>query len=81
MTDQPQTLSIPRSLFIFSLLYGGLVVLAGVLGTKLAAIGPFGSLGTLFVESGIFAFLQLVIIYFLSVHLCYYFFNWLRLRD
>ena len=62
MTNQPQTLAIPRSLFIFSLLYGGLVVLAGVLGTKLAAIGPFGSLGTLFVESGIFAFLQLVII-------------------
>jgi queuosine precursor transporter len=62
MTDQPQTISIPRSLFIFSLLYGGLVVLAGVLGTKLAAIGPFGSFGTLYVESGIFAFLQLVII-------------------
>ncbi len=56
------TLAIPRSLFIFSLLYGGLVVLAGVLGTKLAEIGPFGSLGSLHVESGIFAFLQLVVI-------------------
>ncbi len=56
MTDQPRNLIIPRSLFIFSLLYGGLVVLAGVLGTKLAEIGP------LHVESGIFAFLQLVII-------------------
>ena len=29
---------IPRSLFSFSLLYGGLCVLAGVLGTKLAAL-------------------------------------------
>ncbi len=62
MTDQSQNLSIPRSLFIFSLLYGGLVVLAGVLGTKIAEIGPFGSLGALHVEAGIFAFLQLVII-------------------
>jgi uncharacterized integral membrane protein (TIGR00697 family) len=62
MTDQSQNLSIPRSLFIFSLLYGGLVVLAGVLGTKIAEIGPFGSFGALHVEAGIFAFLQLVII-------------------
>jgi queuosine precursor transporter len=62
MTNQTHTISIPRSLFIFSLLYGGLVVLAGVLGTKLAAIGPFGSLGSLYVEAGIFAFLQLVVI-------------------
>ncbi len=46
----------PRSLFIFSLLYGGLVVLAGVLGTKIVAIGP------LTVEAGIFAFLQLVVL-------------------
>jgi queuosine precursor transporter len=62
MTDQSSNLSIPRSLFVFSLLYGGLVVLAGVLGTKLAEIGPFGSLGALHVEAGIFAFLQLLII-------------------
>jgi hypothetical protein len=60
MTDQtishtaPGT--IPRSLFVFSLIYGGLVVLAGVLGTKIAQIGP------LYVEAGIFAFLQLVVI-------------------
>ncbi len=46
----------PRSLFIYSLLYGGLVVLAGVIGTKIVAIGP------LTVEAGIFAFLQLVVI-------------------
>jgi queuosine precursor transporter len=62
MTEQSNTFTIRRSLFIFSLLYGGLVVLAGVLGTKLAAIGPFGSLGSLYVEAGIFAFLQLVVI-------------------
>ncbi len=45
-----------RSLFIYSLVYGGLVVLAGVLGTKIAEIGP------LHVESGIFAFLLLVVL-------------------
>jgi uncharacterized integral membrane protein (TIGR00697 family) len=47
---------IPRSLFIYALIYGGLVVLAGVLGTKIAEIGP------LHVESGIFAFLMLVVL-------------------
>ena len=53
---------IPQSLFSFSLLYGGLVVLAGVLGTKLASLGSWPGLGDLAVESGIFAFLLLVII-------------------
>lgn len=48
--------AIPKSLFIFSLVYGGLVVLAGVLGTKIANIGPLN------VESGIFAFLMLVVL-------------------
>jgi queuosine precursor transporter len=46
----------PRSLFIYSLIYGGLVCIAGVLGTKIVAIGP------LTVEAGIFAFLQLVVL-------------------
>jgi queuosine precursor transporter len=46
----------PRSLFIFSLLYGGLVCIAGVIGTKILAIGP------LTVEAGILAFLQLVVL-------------------
>jgi queuosine precursor transporter len=46
----------PRSLFIFSLLYGGLVCVAGVLGTKILAIGPLN------VEAGILAFLQLVVL-------------------
>lgn len=56
------TVSIPRSLFVFSLLYGGLCVLAGVLGTKIAALGTWPLLGPLAVESGIFAFLLLVVI-------------------
>jgi queuosine precursor transporter len=51
-----------RSLFVFSLLYGGLVVLAGVLGTKLASLGHWPVLGDLAVESGIFAFLLLVVL-------------------
>lgn len=52
---------IPRSLFVFSLLYGGMCVLAGVLGTKLASLGHWPLLGDLAVESGIFAFLLLVV--------------------
>ena len=55
-------LTIPRSLFSFSLLYGGLCVLAGVLGTKLASLGHWPVLGDLAVESGIFAFLLLVVL-------------------
>ena len=59
---EPKAPGIPRSLFVFSLLYGGLVVLAGVLGTKLASLGHWPLLGDLAVESGIFAFLLLVIL-------------------
>ena len=54
--------AIPRALFVFSLLYGGLAILAGVLGTKLASLGHWPVLGDLAVESGIFAFLLLVVI-------------------
>lgn len=54
--------AITRSLFVYSLLYGGLVVLAGVLGTKLASLGHWPVLGDLAVESGIFAFLLLVVL-------------------
>ena len=54
--------AIPRSLFVFSLLYGGFVVLAGVMGTKLASLGTWPVLGDLAVESGIFAFLLLVVL-------------------
>lgn len=45
-----------RSLFIFSLIYGGMVTVAGVLGAKQVAIGPLA------VEAGIFPFLLLVVI-------------------
>ena len=47
--------AISRSLFIFSIFYGGMVCIAGVLGVKQVAIGPLA------VEAGIFAFLLLVI--------------------
>lgn len=53
---------IARSLFVFALLYGGLCVLAGVLGTKIASLGTWPLLGPLAVESGIFAFLMLVVL-------------------
>ena len=61
MQDHKPVSGIPTSLFAFSLLYGGLVVLAGVLGTKIAALGHRPLLGDLAVESGIFAFLLLVV--------------------
>lgn len=47
---------IARSLFVFALIYGGITVVAGVLAFKQVA------LGTLAVESGIFAFLLLVVL-------------------
>lgn len=64
--DKPP-LAIPRSLFAFSIFYGGMVCIAGVLGNKqvalgpLSAIGPMVGLGPLAVEAGIFAFLLLVV--------------------
>ncbi|HLL31863.1 MAG TPA: VUT family protein, partial [Allosphingosinicella sp.] len=48
---------IPRSLFIFAILYGGMVCIAGVLGAKQVTL-PFG----LAVEAGIFPFLLLVVL-------------------
>ena len=47
--------SFPPSLFWFSIFYGGMVCIAGVLGNKQVALGPLA------VEAGIFAFLMLVI--------------------
>lgn len=44
----------PRSLFWFSIFYGGMVCIAGVLANKQVALGPLA------VEAGIFAFLLLV---------------------
>jgi queuosine precursor transporter len=50
--------SMPLGLFVFTLLYGGMTVLAGVLAFKQVQLWPT----TLAVESGIFAFLLLVVI-------------------
>ena len=47
--------AVPRSLFAFSIFYGGMVCIAGVLGNKQVALGPLA------VEAGIFAFLLLVV--------------------
>jgi len=66
MTSSPAPIS--RSLFFFSIFYGGMVCIAGVLGNKqvalgpLSGIGPMVGLGPLAVEAGIFAFLLLVTI-------------------
>jgi len=47
--------AIAPSLFAFSIFYGGMVCIAGVLGNKQVALGPLA------VEAGIFAFLLLVV--------------------
>ena len=52
----PSALAIPRSLLVFSLVYGGMTVLAGVLAYKQIALGPLA------VEAGILAFLLLVVL-------------------
>ncbi len=49
------TPAIPRSLFVYSIFYGGMVCIAGVLGVKQVALGPLA------VEAGIFGFLLLVV--------------------
>ncbi|MEO1046655.1 MAG: queuosine precursor transporter [Pseudomonadota bacterium] len=48
--------AIPRSLFAFSVFYGGMVCLAGILANKQVTLGP------LEVEAGIFAFIILVML-------------------
>jgi uncharacterized integral membrane protein (TIGR00697 family) len=54
INSDPAGAAIPRSLFVFSVFYGGMVTIAGVLGAKQVA------LGSLAVEAGIFPFLMLV---------------------
>ncbi len=60
--------ALPKSLFVFSIFYGGMVCVAGVLGNKLVALGPLSNLGfalglgPLGIEAGICAFLLLVIL-------------------
>lgn len=56
MTAIAEPRSIPLPLFVFSLFYGGMTVIAGVLGFKQVALGPLA------VEAGIFAFLMLVVL-------------------
>jgi queuosine precursor transporter len=60
MTDQTTSGTshgtIPKSLFMFSVIYGGMVCIAGVLGNKQVSLGPLA------VEAGIFPFLLLVIL-------------------
>ena len=56
MPSPPATIALPRTLFLYALLYGGMVCMAGVLGVKQVALGPLA------VEGGIFAFLMLVAI-------------------
>lgn len=59
--------AISPSLFAFSIFYGGMVCIAGVLGNKQVSLGPISRLGPLVglpplaVEAGIFAFLLLVV--------------------
>ena len=70
--------AIPRSLFVFSILYGGMVCIAGVLGVKQVALDPIFWVGKIIgrltgsdplfphvplaVEAGIFGFLLLVVL-------------------
>lgn len=55
---EPQTPPVPRALFVYLLLYGGMTVLAGMLAFKQVRLWPTD----LAVEGGIFAFLILVVI-------------------
>ena len=57
METQPSPSPIPRPLFVYCLLYGGMTCIAGVLGFKQVALAS-----GLAVEAGIFAFLLLVVI-------------------
>lgn len=56
MTETEKTKPISLGLFVMTVIYGGMTVLAGVLGFKQVALGPLA------VEAGIFAFLMLVVL-------------------
>jgi uncharacterized integral membrane protein (TIGR00697 family) len=66
-TEQPAP-AIPRSLFAFSIFYGGMVCIAGVLGNKQVALGPLSELGPLLglgplaIEAGVVGFILLVVV-------------------
>jgi hypothetical protein len=53
MTEAANANLVPRSLFVFAVLYGGMTCIAGILGAKQVVIGPLA------VESGIFPFVLL----------------------
>lgn len=59
---------IAPSLFLFAVIYGGMVCIAGVIANKQVSLGPLSGIGTLLgagplaVEAGIFAFLVLVVL-------------------
>ncbi len=55
VASEPPHPAVPRSLFLFAVFYGGMVVLAGVLANKQIELGPLA------VEAGILAFLMLVV--------------------
>ena len=57
-TAKPASVTMPLGLFVFVLLYGAMTVLAGVVAFKQVQLWP----SNLAVESGIFAFLLLVVI-------------------
>ncbi len=63
MTDSPASPapSIPRSLQTYAVLYGGLLVVAGVLGYKLIKLGPIFGIGPLAVPGGVFGFLLAIV--------------------
>lgn len=61
MTDQTTPRAIPISLFAFSVFYGGMICIAGVLANKQSELFAIPGIGTLAVESGIFPFLLLVV--------------------
>ncbi len=56
--SESAAINMPRGLFVYLMLYGGMTVLAGVLAYKQSRLWPTD----LAVESGIFAFLLLVVI-------------------
>jgi uncharacterized integral membrane protein (TIGR00697 family) len=58
VTSAPAGVSMPLGMFVYTLLYGGMTVLAGVLAYKQVQLWPT----SLAVESGIFPFLLLVVI-------------------
>lgn len=56
MAESSHSINFPRGLFVMTVLYGGMTVIAGVLGFKQVALGPLA------VEAGIFPFLMLVVL-------------------